>query len=215
MNRAPLLALVAVAVAVAAYFLLARGEDHAAKTPAGEPEATARADQGGGGSSASTGPRLPADPSAGSGAAERPATQRGDFVEFRSDAGVRIRDHRNRDVAVDPDTPVRQPFKTTRIEPGVVATMGRELRGVARRCVRDHASEIGEGARVQPRVTFEIHQGRLSITDADIGLENIAEDSQFAACMSSGAIGLTVEAAGHREVEHHSMLVPIDLDKLR
>lgn len=215
MNRAPILVLLAVAVAGAGIYLFVSGgsggPEPSAPEPA-EPDSEAAESPG---APSGVRPELPAEsPGEGEPTGSEPRLASRDYVEYRSDAGTRIRDHRNREVAVDPEAPVRRPFKTLDIEPKVVASMGRELRGVARRCRDAHRSEIGEAARVQPRVSFQIREGRLAITEAQLSLRNIPEDGEFASCVSSGAIGLTIEAPDHAEVERHTMTIPIDLDRV-
>lgn len=136
------------------------------------------------------------------------------YIEYVNDAGVRIRDKRGRDVETNYEAPVRRPFKSLDIDARVLDKMGRELRGVARRCKEAHGGDISAGGRIQPRVAFEIKQGQLTVTEAQISLTNVKKDGEFQRCFYSGAVGLAVAAADHRDVEHHKMLVPIDLDRL-
>jgi hypothetical protein len=212
MTRLVIFAVAGAALAAALYVLLAGGGSEEQSAPA--PEAPAKETA----APAADRPALPAE----SGEAESASGNRraaspsasGDYVEYIGESGNRVRDHRGRDVPVDPDKPVRRPFKSLDIEAKVVARMGTELRGVARRCKSQHAAEVVAGSRIQPRVTFEIREGRLAVTAAEMAVHNLPEGGSLAGCVYSGAIGLTVEAPGHREVERHTMTVPIDLDRV-
>ena len=212
MNRIVIFAVAGAALVAALYFLLAGGgsEEPTAATP--KPAETAEPS-----ASPADRPALPAESGDAASAGDRRAVTRaasGDYVEYIGESGNRVRDHRGRDVPVDPNKPVRRPFKSLDIEAKVVARMGTELRGVARRCKSQHAAEVVKGSRIQPRVTFEIREGRLAVTAAEMTVRNLPEDGSLAGCVYSGAIGLTVEAPGHREIERHTMTVPIDLDRV-
>jgi hypothetical protein len=198
------------AAGVVLYVLLGRGGDEPKKTKA--PEVAIKTPA----TAATDGPRprpeLPkrsaidntADPYA-----------KGGYTEHITADGVRIRDKRGRPVPnTDLEKRAKRPFKALDIDAQVVAEMGNKLRGVARKCKQAHPGDLTSGARVQPRVAFEIKAGQLSVTEAEVALEAIADDSEFSRCFYSGTIGLAVAASGHRDVERHRMLVPIDMDKI-
>ena len=89
--------------------------------------------------------------------------------------------------------------------------MGQELRRAAEACKVKHGDEVGDGARVQPRATFSIREGRLTISNVEITVEEITEDGQFQSCVQTAALSLVIEAPGHREIERDVMAVPIKL----
>ena len=209
MNRVWIgIAAVVVVAAAGLYVLLDAGSEAPVKTEPPE----VKNDQPPATDPSSPTPERPALP-------ERPDVTAGkttstDYVEVINDAGVRIRDKRGRVVNTDYEAPVRRPFKSLDMDPKMLDKMGRALRGVARECKRAHPGDLAAGARIQPRVTFEIKADQLNITAAQVSLTNVKEGGEFQRCFHSGAIGLSVAAAGHREVDRHKMLVPIDLDDL-
>lgn len=145
---------------------------------------------------------------------ERPETKIG-YVEHVSEDGMRIRDKRGRPVAnTDLERQPKLPLKAVNIDSKVVLEMNKKLKGVARKCKAEHPGDVTKGAQVQPKVAFEIKEGQLNVTEADLKLTSIDEDSEFSRCFHSGAIGLAVAASGHRDVERHRMTVPINLDRI-
>ncbi len=111
----------------------------------------------------------------------------------------------------DPNATLRRPFSTKRIEAKVVAKMAQELRREAIACKAKHGEEIGEDAQAQPRATFNIKEGRLTVTGVELSLTGIEENGMFRSCLESAAKGLVVDATDHRDVEVDVMNVPIRL----
>lgn len=199
-------AIAALAAGIGLYVLLSGGDESRAKTAADSVDNP---------SNPSVPPPTPVRPELPDRTATAGArTDSPGYTEYINDAGVRIRDKRGRVVATDYEKKPRRPFKSLDIEPVVLDRMGRALRNLARKCRKAHGGDLGDGARIQPRVAFEIKEGQLNVTEAELSLTNIKSGGEFERCFYSGALGLAVAAEDHKAIEKHKMLVPIDLGKI-
>lgn len=141
--------------------------------------------------------------------AEPTATGGGDDVlEYVTDGGILVRDHRADKSAPAPLDGLPRPGQTRRMQPDSVASVRNVLRPIVRRCEQAlTAADLGAEPVLQVVVTVSIKDQRLTVDEVQTHTKDIA-DPEIGACVRDAFAGHQLDVPTEGDISSYDLTHP-------
>lgn len=131
-----------------------------------------------------------------------------DVLEYMTDGGILVRDHRADKSAPAPLSNLPQPGRTHRMKPDSVAAVRNVLRPIVRRCERAvTAASLGTEPVLQVVVTVSVKDQRLTVDKVDTHTKDIAS-TELGDCVREGFAGQQLDVPTEEDIPSYDLTHP-------